>query len=456
MFLEKRIAKTEYGFVRGVPAGNPSYTVFKGVPFAKAKRWAPPQEPDAWDDVRMCTEFPPAAIQVPGRNKGQGLYNKEFKPAAVDESEDCLYLNIWTPSIDESAKLPVMFWIHGGGYVNGYSYEMEFDGEEFAKRGVVLVTVPYRLASLGFFAHPELSKASAEGTSGNYAVRDVISALRWVKRNISYFGGDFENVTVFGQSAGGGMTQTLCTLPATKGLFKRAIIQSAGDATATLGSGMTLQDAEEFGVKLCECCGKTISELQALDGITVNALLLEAAGKILDQLPFSPVIDGNLILESSGNAFKAGRNHNIEYMTGSVAGDGVILKSRGAPIIPTRWAEAALKNNQNPLYLYYFDRMMPGDDAGAFHSSELWYVFGTLSRCWRSLEPGFTAGDWALSSLMLDYWTNFAKTGNPSNGDRKVPEWSAYTAENHAVMHFNELLPGLTEWDSLLKKIENS
>lgn len=450
MFLENRTAKTEYGLVMGVPAGNPEYTVFKGVPFAKAQRWAPPQEPDAWEGVRMCSEFPPAAIQVPGRNKGQGLYHKEFKPAAVNESEDCLYLNIWTPSIDEDAKMPVMFWIHGGGYVNGYSYEMEFDGEEFAKRRVVLVTVPYRLASLGFFAHPELSRLSSDGTSGNYAVRDVISALYWVRGNISYFGGDPENITVFGQSAGGGMTQTLCTLPATQGLFRRAIIQSAGDATMTLGSGMTLNEAEKLGVKLCEACGKTLSELQALDGITANALLLEAAGKIAGRLPFSPVVDGKLIPEAPGEAFKAGRNHNIEYMTGSVAGDSTLFND--APTIPTNWAETALKNKQSPLHLYFFDRMMPGDNAGAFHSSELWYVFGTLSRCWRSLEPSFSAGDWALSSLMIDYWTNFAETGDPSKGRRRVPEWSAYTAENHAVMRFNEELPGLTRWDNFLKK----
>ncbi len=492
MFLENRVVKVEEGYLKGVPGGNPGITVFKGVPFAKPPvgdlRWMPPQPAEPWDGVRMADCFPPAAVQMPGRNKGAGIYHKEFKPAEVDEGEDCLYLNIWTPDINADEKLPVMFWIHGGGYSNGYSYEMEFDGEAFCKRGVILVTVPYRLASLGFFAHPELSRRGGEYHSGNYAVLDAIAALKWVNRNIGAFGGDSSNITVFGQSAGAGMVQALCVSPLTRGLFCHAVLQSAG-GLSSVGRSASLQQAEQFGMKLLEECGCTLEELSAMDGKTVNKLLTDGAAKLGGGIRFSPVIDGTVLTEDPGAAFAAGRMHDVDYMTGSVAGDGhlfypvggadsdsfrALLKKTygdaapkwealfadlidsdpreavaqyvqaGASLPRLAWAKAQLMNGLRPIHAYFFDRMMPGDNSGAFHSSELWYVFGTLSRCWRSLEEGFCAGDYALSDLMLDYWTNFAKTGDPNKG-RRVPCWPAYTEDSKVLMRFNETLPGAAD-----------
>ncbi len=455
MFLENRTAPTKYGFVKGVPAGNPGYTVFKGIPFASPPvgplRWAAPREPESWSGVRPCSEFAPAAIQLPGVAGGSGFYQKEFYPAQVDESEDCLYLNIWTPTLDPAAKLPVMFWIHGGAYNHGYSYEMEFDGESFCKRGVVLVTVPYRLAALGFFAHPELSARDTVNKSGNYAVLDIIAALKWVRENISGFGGDPVCVPVFGQSAGGGMTQAICTSPVACGLFKGAIIHSAGDMASTLGKPLTLEEAQEAGLQMCRHLGVTLQQLEEMDGGKVNSLLLEAAAQVCGPLSFRPTVDGHILPQPPGDAFAQGMQHSISYMTGSVSGDSSLRLSSGSRPVMTVWPEIEVKNGRAPVHVYYFDRAMPGDGAGAFHSSELWYVFGTLSRCWRSVAPGFTAGDYALSDLMADYWTNFAYTGDPSSGPRSVPIWPPFTCQRHSIMHFNETLPGASTAEELLR-----
>ena len=457
MFLENRDIRVSTGLLRGVPAGNPGYTIFKGVPFAKAERWCKPIPAMPFEGILNCDTFPPVSPQVPGRNKGAGIYHKEFKPAAVDESEDCLYFNLWTPTLDPEAHCPIMFFIHGGGFSNGYSYEMEFDGESFCKRGVILVSVPYRLAALGFFAHPDLSKE--DGTSGNYAVYDVIEALRFIKTNARAFGGDPDNITVFGQSAGGAMTQVLCTSPLTKGLFQHAIIQSAG-GIMSIGSPVTLQEAERYGASLLESLDTTVEKLRAMDAIEANALLLSASMK--SSLPgrFSPVIDGVVLKEAPGEAIAAGRHHDIDYMTGAVEEDGMLFSGMYRDLMqdtslsqkdfahavslatPLSWAKADDQHGRKPVFAYFFNRRMPGDEAGAFHSSELWYVFGTLQRCWRSLEEGFTAGDYALSDRMLDYWTNFSRTGDPSRGIRPVPVWKPYTSETKVLMVFNETLPG--------------
>lgn len=491
MFLENRLVKVEQGYLKGIPAGNPAYTIFKGVPFAKApigeRRWMAPEKIERWEGIRKCDEYAPAAIQYPGM-----MYHAEFKPAEVDESEDCLYMNIWTPNLSPKKKLPVMFWIHGGAFTNGYCYEMEFDGEVFCKREVILVTVPYRLAALGFFAHPELTARSEEHSSGNYGVLDLIEALKWVKTNISAFGGDPHNITIFGQSAGGAMVQVLSTSPLTKGLFQHAIVQSGGGINS-LGCGTSLKEAEEMGVQLCEATGYTISELMKLDGKTINKLLLAASEKLKPKsVYFSPVVDGYVLSKAPGECIAENIHHDVDYMTGSVSGDGSIFnhcpaqtkeqfkafikakygvfaaqwealfakemdmgegiaarkyENDSAPMVPLAWAKAEQKNGRKPLYVYYFDRKMPGDNRGAFHSSELWYVFGTLNRCWRTLEEGFTPWDYALSDRMIDYWTNFAKTGNPNMGGRIVPTWTPYTTDCPLVMRFNETMPGMKDFD---------
>lgn len=208
--------KTKYGQIQGVE--RPGCTLFKGIPYAKPPvgrlRFEAPQEPEAWESCRMVDQWPNRAMQEP---QTEGFYGKEFYSDGAyytDEcSEDCLYLNIWTGAVSAEEKLPVAVWIHGGGYTVGYSWEPEFDGEAWAEKGVILVTVGYRLGVFGFLAHPELSKASERGISGNYGILDQIAALKWVHENIGVFGGDPDNVTVSGQSAGAMSVQTLASSP---------------------------------------------------------------------------------------------------------------------------------------------------------------------------------------------------------------------------------------------------
>lgn len=245
--INRRVRVSE-GELEGCPAGDQSITVFKGVPFAEPPigdlRWRPATAKNPWNGIRKCDHFAPAAPRA-SVMKGD-FYQKEFYADNVLVDEDCLYLNIWTPDVDDTAMLPVMIWFHGGGYINGYSYEMEFDGESFCHRNVILVTVAYRLGALGFFAHPQLSAESAYGISGNYALTDCLQALQWLKKNIKVFGGNPENMTIFGQSAGAGIVQCLCTSPKSKGLFAHAILQSGGCGLNTLGYALTVREAVQL------------------------------------------------------------------------------------------------------------------------------------------------------------------------------------------------------------------
>lgn len=478
-----RIITVKEGKIEGIPASNPAFTVFRGVPYAKPpvgkRRWTAAEPPDSWEGVKKCNTFAAASIQEK-QIKGS-FYQKEFYPDDIPVSEDCLYLNIWTPDTTGTKRLPILFYIHGGAYIAGYSWEMEFDGEAMCRRGCILVTIGYRLGALGFFAHPELSKRAPNGVSGNYAISDCIQALKWVKENASAFGGDAENITIFGQSAGGGLVQALLTCPYAKGLFQRAIIQSAGGLN-TLGAGFTLKRMEKLGQDISHRLNKSLDDFMAMDAMEAELAIRKAANEILGfGLHFNPCVDGYYQPKKSGEAIAAGEHHEVDIMTGTVSGDGDLfagippkslqeykafmqamygdyaeeyiklyninkeedlqvlhekLKKVISLLAPRSWALAELKNKRKPLYIYYFNRKMPGDDAGAFHSAELWYIFGTIDRCWRSMEPGFCVGDYALSRAMTDYWCNFARTGNP-NGDT-VPEWAPFTEDNPVTLYLDE------------------
>lgn len=472
------IVQTDKGLIQGIPCGNPAYTVFKGIPFAKPPvgdlRWEAPQDTDKWDGVLKCDEFAPISVQdfLP---KGE-FYQKEFFPVEMPMSEDCLYLNVWTPADCDTKGLPVMMWIHGGAFIRGYGHEMEFDGESFCKRGVILVTVPYRLGPLGYFAHPDLSKNDPNGVSGNYALLDLIKALEWIQNNIEAFGGDKDNVTVFGQSAGGFMTQSLAVSPLAKGLFHKAIVHSSAGITS-LSDGYTLKAAEELGKSITDKLNITIDELKKMPAKEMTDLINSAIPK--GPLRMLPNIDGYSILESPGASVALGKHADIQYMMGTVSEDGKLfagypnaktvsefeeyIKSRygtyadkylelfnvkndsdvesaitaltnaNSKLAPYSWANAHVKLGRNPVYVYYFNRDIPGEDhPGAFHSSELWYVFGTLSRCWRPME----AIDYKLSMVMSDYWTNFAKYGDP-NGIN-LPNWPKFTKKEPVIMEINE------------------
>ena len=254
----KRTVSTKYGRLEGVRSGIQKITVFRGIPYAKAPvgalRWHAPVEPEKWDGIKDCSRFAPAAIQTE-HPKGS-FYEVEFYQGGVDISEDCLYLNIWA-DLEKTAQ-PVMVWFHGGAYMHGFGHEMEFDGDAIAKRGAILVTVNYRVGVLGYMAHPALT--ARDGHSGNYGLMDQIFALKWVQENIAAFGGDPENVTIFGQSAGGGSVQSIMTSPLARGLFRRSIIQSAGSPLKSLGGERQLSEAERTGLDLerqagCSLCG---------------------------------------------------------------------------------------------------------------------------------------------------------------------------------------------------------
>ncbi len=480
-----RIIQVGEGPIEGVPAGDPRYTVFRGVPFARppvgALRWTAAQEPKRRDALLRCDRFAPAAWQRE-QTKG-GFYQKEFWNDAVPMSEDCLYLNIWTPDTTGTERLPILFWIHGGGFEVGYSYEKEFDGEAICRRDCILVSVAYRVGALGFFAHPGLSARNPDGVSGNYGLTDCVQALRWVRKNAPAFGGDPDRVTIFGQSAGGGMVQALATCPPAKGLFARAIVQSAG-GVSTLGDGETLATMEEMGERVCTDIGLGIDELLAMPAKEAMEAIMRGIHTVRGPgLQLFPCVDGVYQPKAAGAAIAAGEHFDIDYMTGTVDGDGRLFGSRpvesieeyekqierfGGPLAgeyrelfgvksaddlsrlnaerarvaplltPRTWAFAEIREDKNrkPLHIYYFNRQMPGDNAGAFHSSDLWYVFGTIDRSWRSMEPGFCLGDYALSRAMTDYWTNFARTGDP-NGPT-VPAWPAFTGEHPVTLYLDE------------------
>lgn len=490
MAILNRIVDVSEGRLRGTPAGNPEYTIFRGVPYAKAPvgeyRWRGAAAPDKWDGVRDAIEFAPIAIQqyldetdAKSVNPHAKMYRKEFYPVDFPMDEDSLYLNVWTPTLNPDAKLPVMLWFHGGGFSGGYSYEMEFDGEAFCHRDVILISASYRLGVMGFFAHPELSAKCPNKVSGNYGISDAIQCMKWLRENVASFGGDPENITIFGQSAGGAMVQCLLTSPRAEGLFQRAIVHSAGGINAL--HDFTLAEMEELGVKICEKLNLTISDLFALPAQEAADLITAAFRELMPgKIGFTPVVDGFLLDMQPGEKIYEGKNHNVDIISGSVSGDGGLfapvrattkaefdaalvrlfgdmadeykslfavetdadvptamenLMRASAKLSPLAWAKVRSENGR-AIRTFYFDRDLPGDDNGAFHTAELWYVFGTLNRCWRNKEGHLTDGDFSLSRAMTDYWANFAKTGDP-NG-KGLPVWPEYTKETPLTMMMNE------------------
>ena len=422
-----RVVKTAYGCVAGVESGIQKITVFRGVPYARPPvgelRWRAPEEPEKWEGVLDCARFKCASVQA--EHKKGTFYGIEFFQGGMEVSEDCLYRNIWADL--EIKDQPVMVWYHGGAYTGGFAHEIEFDGDAIAKRGAILVTVGYRLGVLGYMAHPELTQR--DGHSGNYGLMDQIAALKWVKENIAAFGGDPENITIFGQSAGGGSVQCIMTSPLAKGLFNRAIIQSAGSPLRSLGGFYELDAAEKNGVALAEYAGCGLDEMYKKDAAELCRLGREFTSG--GGLRFRPCMDGHALTDDPGGAFVRGAAADISFMLGSVTGDagafgitGEGNKDEIAMAGPVSLAKSRIRLGKPGCYVYHFDRDMPGDDhPGAFHSSELWYVFGTLMRCHRP----FTGHDYELSLKMTDWWVNFARTGEPGGG------WTAYTAEDPSV-----------------------
>lgn len=463
---------TETGLVQGVAA--PGLTIYKGIPFAAPPvgdlRWRPPQPAAKWEGVRAADKFGPDPYQ--GDGKG-------------NVGEDCLYLNIWTPAKAATDKVPVLVWIYGGGFSFGSTSTPVHNGEHLARKGVVLVTLNYRVGPLGFLAHPALTAESPHHASGNYGLMDQIAALQWVKRNIAAFGGDPDRVTIFGESAGGISVSMLCASPEAKGLFRGAISQSGGSfgpprPTTYPGENMKrLADAEKAGEAYVRKAGAaSLAELRQLAPEKLPAGWGSGAAW--------PIIDGWVIPDDQHKLYEAGRYNDVDILVGYnsdeglsfpggktleehvanaqkrygpfadrllaayPAGPGALGKtardlSRDAAFGWHTWSWACLqaRGGHSRVFHYYFDQHAerpagsPAADHGMPHGVDVPYVFQTLD----PKDPKLAPGDYAISETVSTYWTNFAKRGDP-NGPG-VPAWPEFKDTDRQVMYFhNDAKPG--------------
>ena len=424
------IVRVREGQIEGCRSADQKSIIFKGVPYAEppvgALRWKRPQPKTPWTGVRPAVEFSAKAHQADLTR--EGFYAKEFyTDEKIERSEDCLYLNIWAPADAQPGdKLPVFFWVHGGAFLHGCGAEKEFDGEQFARNGVILVTINYRVG-----AHPDLAAENPEGISGNYGIYDQIAALTWCRQNIASFGGDPDNITAAGQSAGCMSVQILISSPLTKGMIRRAILQSGGGLNG-LNRDFSQASREAVSKKLMEALGaSTIEEMRAIPGEKIAEVQYTIRAE--DGLCWTPVVDGVLLTAPVDDVARAGGAHDIDYMIGST-GDDIGADTRRLEYSAVYWAKNQLALGRRPAYLYFFDRKLPGDDAGAFHSAELWYEFHTLDRAWRPWKPC----DRALEKAVSTYWANFARCGDPNGAG--LPHWRPYTADAPVQMRLAETI----------------
>jgi para-nitrobenzyl esterase len=460
--------KVDGGTISGVMNPTGDIHEFKGIPFAEPPvgklRWKAPRPVISWKGVKVCDRFGPSPMQkdpVPF-----SMWSAEWLIPKEPISEDCLYLNVWTGAADPKEKRPVLVWIYGGGFVSGGSAVPIYDGEAMAKKGVIVVSCNYRVGIFGFFAHPELTAESPHNASGNYGLLDQIAALQWVKKNIAAFGGDPDNVTIAGQSAGSMSVNCLVASPLAKNLFQKAIGESGAIFTRKSPS---LQQAEEKG--------KQLLQLLQVDG--VNDLRAMPADELLRRTLGSrePIVDGYVLPEAVADIFKEGKENNVALLTGwnqdegfldgpaktaadfqqeardsygsaaasfltfypahndSAAAVSQMYLSRDMVFGVQNYTWANVESGQGKkVYVYRFARKPPATGQyikyGAFHSGEVPYVFDNLrlvDRPWESI-------DHQLATLISTYWVNFIKTGNP-NGDQ-LPVWGTYSVADKEIMVF--------------------
>lgn len=477
------------GAVRGIT--DAGINVFKGIPFAlppvQARRWMPPAPMPRWKDVRPATDFGPACVQPQSKTPTPLVYWNTPMPV----SEDCLTLNIWTPAY--AKKAPVLVWIHGGALLTGSSREPLYDGKRMAERGVIVVSINYRLGILGWLAHPALSAESPQKVSGNYGLLDQIAALSWIRHNIAAFGGDPANVTIAGESAGGLSVMYLLESPLARGLYSRAIAQSAYMIS------MPELKKSVFGAPSWEAVGQMVAGgLQASDIGALRALDAQSLTDRAGGVGFAPfgTVDGLVLPQQMVTVFETGKQAPVSILAGFNQGEirSLMMLAPKPPataaeyettirdrygdladdflrlypatdykesiIATTRdalygWTSERLVRKQTalgkPSYLYMFDHGYPATDAAglhAFHASELPFVFGTIDRTtprWPAIPQA--ASERAFSDAMLDYWTSFARDGKPVA--KAAPAWPAFgSGENY--LHFAEtpqvktkLMPGM-------------
>ena len=469
---------TANGVLEGTVSSDAKIHIFKGIPYAAPpvgeRRWKAPEPPANWTGVRPAKEFGARCMQGPifadmiFRDKGP--------------SEDCLNLNVWSPASSAEARLPVMVWIYGGGFAAGAASEPRQDGENLAKKGVVVVNLNYRLNIFGFFALPALAAESGHSAAGNYGLLDQVAALQWVKKNIAAFGGDPHNVTIFGESAGSFSVSALMASPLSKGLFKNAIGESGAFFGSTL-EAKSLEATEQADVKFAGTSLGTDS-LETLRAKPAGEIL-QAALKARNDTRFAPDIDGYFLPESVQSVFAAGKQSDVPLLAGWNSDEGVFpaafkdspptaksftqwahqqfganaaefLKAypahtdeqarqsahflAGAQFTgyPTwKWIEMQRQTGKAPVYRYLFEDQIPpatgeAKSRGAYHSAEIEFVFDVLA--FKDLP--WRPEDRTLADQISSYWTNFAKTGDPNGAG--LPKWPPFnTDDRFQVMHLN-------------------
>lgn len=428
--------KTPCGEIRGTAEQRPGVIAFKGIRYGTAGRFEYPRLVTAWDGIYDATEYgncsyQPRAFYDEGKMWEKAFYYKEFRKGEhYTYSEDCLFLNIWTPSdAAEESRLPVLVYIHGGGFTGGCGHEKHFDGPIWPAKGVIGVTLNYRLGPLGFICLPELKEEA--GHTGNYGLYDQLTAIQWVKANIKAFGGDPENITIMGQSAGAVSVQQHCISPLAENLFAKAVMSSGGGVSPVFDAKAAPETNYGFWKKVMELAGcETLNEFREIDA----EKLFGAWDTVKSENPRNPMlcgpcVDGVYLIQTVSEALSSQRQKNIPYMLGSTSHD------IAPPVLfqmARDWCAKQAVQGKQESYAWLFDRMLPGDERGAWHSSDLWYWFGTLKNCWRP----FTAHDEMLSEVMTEYLCNFAKSGSP-NG-RGLPEWKPVTEKKGHVLRWGE------------------
>jgi len=472
------VVKTESGRVQGTLNADHTVRMFKGVPFAAPPvgelRWKPPQPALSWKGVRDASKFGPPCLQT---DVYGDIYFRDAEP-----SEDCLNLDIWMPAKPATAKLPVLLWYYGGGFVAGSASEARYDGENLAKKGIMVVSPDYRLGIFGFFSHPELTQESEHKASGNYGLLDQVAALHWVVKNIAAFGGNPGNITIAGESAGSFSVSALMASPLSRGLFQKAIGESGAFFPDRVGEGLSARlrsETEKVGVQFAASLGmNSLAQMRAMPGDK----LLQAAAEATKEYRFSPNIDGYFLPADVQSIYAGGEQSQVPLLAGWNADEGkmgVLLE----PHLPTvqsfaeeahrrfggradeflklypattdeeavlsaealagddfiafstwKWINMQLETGHSPVYEYHFEQVpavkpgakigqVPASEAGSTHACEIQYVFQTL----KSLDVPWTEDDFKVSGVMSSYWANFVKNGNP-NGEG-LPEWPVYNAQ---------------------------
>jgi para-nitrobenzyl esterase len=473
------VVKVEGGRIGGAAADG--VVSYKGIPFAAPPvgplRWRAPQPVPSWKGVKPAIAYGHDCMQKP--------FPGDAAPLGTPPAEDCLVLNVWRPATMGQAKLPVMVWIYGGGFVNGGSSPEVYSGEAFARQGVVFVSFNYRLGRFGFFGFPALSKEHPREPKGNYGYMDQIAALKWVQKNIAGFGGDPGNVTIFGESAGGGSVHALMTSPAAKGLFHKAIVQSGGGRGSLMGERRLSQDlpespsAETVGVNFARSKGVegvdagALARLRALSAEEVTSGLNMASSRNAAQTYAGPMVDGRIVVESPEAAYRAGRYVKAPLIVGANSADigfasarskealfdsfgankaqaqavydptgarplSAILAEVGADrmmVEPARFVAGALAEQGVATWHYRFsyvaESMQKYLRTGAPHATEIPFVFDTVKARYGTQV---TSRDAAVGQTANAYWTNFAKTGDPNGSG--LPKWPRYDPKSDQILDF--------------------